>query len=122
VTTSSTEGQVIVVVDDDPPVLDSLKLLLEVAGHSVAVYASASAFLDDDAVRPACMIIDHHMPDMSGLDLIGRLRGDGINLPTLLVTGAPSPAILDQAALLGVEVLEKPVREEALLQFVSTHC
>jgi two-component system response regulator FixJ len=112
----------VAIVDDDPEVLDSLKFLLEVTGHKVAAYASAAAFLEDRDTRPACLILDHHMPQMTGLDLVARLRLEGADLPVLLITSSPSPAIIARAAQLGVEkVLEKPLDEHDLLQFLDAH-
>jgi two-component system response regulator FixJ len=135
--THDTAG-VVAVVDDDHAVLDSLKFLLEVVGYKVVTYASAQAFLNDypnaegaDGVRsdvdggigePACLIIDHHMPGMTGLALAQKLRDDKIDIPILLITGAPSPAIVIRAAELGIErVLEKPPDESDLLEFVNKH-
>jgi FixJ family two-component response regulator len=113
---------VVAVVDDDHAVLDSLKFLLEVVGYKVVTYASAKAFLDDHETGPACLIIDHHMPVMTGLELAQKLREEKIDVPILLITGAPSPAIVIRAAELGIErVLEKPPDEEDLLQFVNKH-
>ena len=74
----------VAVIDDDPAVLDSLKFLLELAGHRVAYYGSAAAFLEDRAVGHACLILDHHMPQMTGLALAARLRSEGDMLPVLL--------------------------------------
>jgi FixJ family two-component response regulator len=112
----------VAIVDDDPAVLDSLKFLLEVAGHAVAVYASAASFLEDLAVPPACLITDQQMPGMTGLELAERLRGVGVAVPVLLITGSPSPALAARAAQLGIEtVLEKPATEAELLRFVDSH-
>ena len=112
----------VAIVDDDPAVLDSLKFLLEVAGHRVATYATAASFLDHDGRRPTCLIIDQHMPEMTGLELAARLRRDDALLPIMLITGSPSPAILAKAALLGIEkVLEKPPTEGELLRFIESH-
>jgi FixJ family two-component response regulator len=112
----------VAIVDDDPGVLDSLQFLLEVAGHAVAVYASAAKFLAADGVRPACLIVDQHMPGMTGLELTERLRNEGIDVPVMLITGSPSPAIIVRAAQLGIEkVLEKPPTEDELLGFVAAH-
>ena len=116
------DGSTIAVVDDDPDVLDSLKFLLEVAGHRVTTYGSAVEFLAAGAPRPACLILDHHMPQMTGLELVGRLRRDGTRIPTLLITGSPAPSILARAAQLGVErVLEKPPAERELLSFIEAY-
>lgn len=112
----------VAIIDDDPAVLDLLKFLLELAGHKVTTYGSAAAFLEDRAARPACLILDHHMPQMTGLALAARLRGEGDMLPVLLITGSPSAAIIAKAAELGVEkVLEKPPSEKDLLSFIAVY-
>lgn len=112
----------VAIVDDDPAVLDSLRLLLEVAGHHVATYASATSFLNDSLARPACLILDQHMPQMSGLELVARLSAKGANVPVLLITGSPSATLAQRAARLGIEkVLEKPPDEAELLNFVAAH-
>lgn len=108
------------IVDDDEAVLDSMRFLLEVSGHRVAVYGSAAAFLADGNVRPACLILDHHMPQMTGLELAARLRADGVRSRIMLVTGSSSPEIRARAAKLGVTtVMEKPPDEDELLRFVA---
>jgi FixJ family two-component response regulator len=113
---------VVAVVDDDHAVLDSLKFLLEVVGYRVVTYASARAFLDNRGSVPSCLIIDHHMPVMTGLELAQKLREEKSDIPILLITGAPSPAIVIRAAELGIErVLEKPPDEDDLLAFVNKH-
>jgi two-component system response regulator FixJ len=113
---------IVAIVDDDLAVLDSLKFLLEVVGYRVSTYASANAFLSDGARNPACLIIDQHMPGMTGLELAQRLRDEGTSLPILLITGSPSPAIVARAAQLGiVNVLEKPPEEADLLNFVNAY-
>jgi two-component system response regulator FixJ len=110
------------IVDDDPAVLDSLKFLLEVVGYRVSTYASAAAFLGDGATAPTCLIIDQHMPGMTGLELAQKLRDDHDSIPILLITGSPSPAIVTRAAQLGiVNVLEKPPEEADLLNFVDAY-
>jgi len=111
---------VVALVDDDAAVRDSLKFLIELAGYGVGTYESAMAFLEDRAARPACLILDQHMPQMTGLELAARLRAEDRGLPILLVTGAPSPAIVARAAQLGiVKVLEKPPIEDDLMNFIE---
>jgi|HubBroStandDraft_6_1064221.scaffolds.fasta_scaffold731211_2 two-component system response regulator FixJ len=112
----------VAIVDDDPAVLDSLKFLLEVMGCTVAIFTSAREYLDAGEVRPACMILDQHMPQMTGLELAQKLRANGVSIPVLLITGSPSPAIVARANELGIEgVLEKPPDENDLLNFVKAH-
>jgi two-component system response regulator FixJ len=119
---NATPPGTVAIVDDDPAVLDSLKFLLEVVGYRVSTYGSAQAFLSDGAIGPSCLIIDQHMPGMTGLELAQRLRDDGAAIPILLITGSPSPAIVARAMQLGiVNVLEKPPEEDDLLGFVGAY-
>jgi two-component system response regulator FixJ len=117
-----TDDRFVAVVDDDLAVLDSLRFLLELEGHKVRTFSSAAGFLDNRAAAPACLIADQHMPGMTGLDLVARLRGEGVTIQVLLITGARSATIGARAAQLGVEtVLDKPPAEEELLRFVRSH-
>lgn len=110
----------VAIVDDDEAVRDSLQFLLATSGHVTEAFASAGEFLQSEMRHLACLILDHHMPEMTGLELLERLRDRGVGLPVVLITGSPSPAMTAQAAALGVErVLEKPLTEQDLLAFVA---
>jgi FixJ family two-component response regulator len=110
----------IAIVDDDLAVLDSLKFLLEVLGFSVRTYRSGALFLADLTTRPSRLILDQHMPGMTGLEVATSLRASGILIPILLITGARTPVILERATALGIHrVLEKPPEEDELLRFVT---
>jgi two-component system response regulator FixJ len=113
--------RLVAVVDDDDAVRDSLRFLLEIAGYAVAAYASSAQFLGIAPLdRLSCLVIDQHMPDQTGLQLVARLRADGVTLPVVLITGSPSPDLFRQARELGVaRVLEKPLDDEALLGFIE---
>ncbi len=120
--TLQTPRGAIAIVDDDPAVLDALKFLLELSGHVVETYISAQAFLEKGAGTAACLILDQHMPHMTGLELAARLRAAGETIPVLLITGSSSPAIVARAAEIGIDrVLEKPPDEDDLLGFVEAH-
>ncbi len=111
----------VAIVDDDLAVRGSLQFLLEVAGHCVVAFGSAAEFLRSELQHLACLILDHHMPQMTGLELAEKLRTDGVHIPVLLITGSPSPAIVARAAELGVRrVLEKPPSDQDLLEFVES--
>ena len=113
---------VVAIVDDDPGVLNSLKFLLEAAGYAVAAHTSAAAFLQNRGMRPCCLILDQHMPTITGLGLAARLRAEGADIPILLITAQPSPTIVARAREVGIEmVLEKPLAEDDLLNFVNAH-
>jgi two-component system, LuxR family, response regulator FixJ len=114
------ERRTVAIVDDEEAVRDSLRFLLEIIGHPVETFASAAEFLKADLRHIACLILDQHMPGMTGLELAERLHADRAGIPILLITGAPSPAIAARAAKLGINrVLEKPPTEEDLLDFIN---
>ncbi|HTB47420.1 MAG TPA: response regulator [Acetobacteraceae bacterium] len=109
------------VVDDDAAVRDSLRFLLEAANFMVVTFHSAGQFLaDSDRNDLACLLLDHHMPEMTGLELLRRLRRTRGKLPIALMTGSPSAQLSRQALELGATVvLEKPLAEQALFDFVG---
>lgn len=114
----------VAVVDDDDAVRDSLRFLLETAGFSVATFGSAAQFLDEAKISElACLVVDQHMPDQTGLQLVNSLRRRGTKLRVALMTGSPSPDLVRLANELGVaKVMEKPLDDDALLHFVETPC
>jgi FixJ family two-component response regulator len=119
---SDAERRFVAIVDDDPAVVDAVRFLLDLAGYPAIGFESASAFLAATPPHPACMILDQHMPEMTGLALVARLRETGPEIPVLLMTGSPSPAIVARAIELGVtRVLEKPPEEDDVLGFVAAH-
>jgi two-component system, LuxR family, response regulator FixJ len=119
---AQTPSREIAVIDDDAAVLESFQFMLELAGFEVETYRSAISFLERGKFTARCIILDQHMPVMTGLELTARLRADGITLPVLLITSTPSPAIVARAAEIGVDqVLQKPATEADLISFVTNH-
>jgi len=114
-------GRLVAVVDDDDAVRDSLRFLLETVGFDVATYGSAGQFLAEaNPDELACLVVDQHMPELSGLQLVMRLRHEGYALPIALITGSPSAELVRRARALGVStVLEKPLADEVLLDFIE---
>ncbi|HEX3936894.1 MAG TPA: response regulator, partial [Xanthobacteraceae bacterium] len=79
-------SHMIAVVDDDPAVRNSLKFSLELEGFTVRAYRSAAELLNADELDNCqCYVIDQRMPDMNGIDLIGKLRERRIATPAILV-------------------------------------
>jgi FixJ family two-component response regulator len=103
------------VIDDDPAVRNSLKFALEIEGFFVRLYPTGAELLGDkDMPASGCLIADYHLPGMSGLDLLARLRERNVTLPAILITTHPSAAIRDRAALAGVRLIEKPLLSDTL--------
>ncbi|HEY4116047.1 MAG TPA: response regulator FixJ [Rhizomicrobium sp.] len=112
---------IVFVVDDDPAMRDSLKLLLESSGFATHTYESALAFLASDAPgRFGCVVADIRMPEMDGLQLQEELQSRRSALPAILMTGHADVPIAVRAMKAGaVDFLEKPFDDEALLGSVQ---
>jgi FixJ family two-component response regulator len=109
---------IVIVVDDDLAVLGSLKFTFEVEGFVVYAYGSAEALLDAGAPpRRACLVLDHQLPGINGLELLNHLRERGHELPAVLIT-TPNAETNRRAALAGVSIIEKPLFGEALVDKV----
>ena len=108
----------IYVVDDDAGVLGSLRFLLETDGFEVKTFRSGMALLNAAApVGIDCLVIDYKMPDINGIDLVGRLREHHVAAPVILITGYPDENIFARAAAAGVEhVLQKPLLGDGLVK------
>ena len=107
---------IILILDDDFAVRDSLKFALQIEGFTVLTYAHPDELLQERSVpNPCCLIVDYHMPAMNGLDLIARLRERGIANSAILVTVHPDDDMRAKAADLGVPIVEKPFLGPQLL-------
>jgi two-component system, LuxR family, response regulator FixJ len=105
----------LVVLDDDAAARNSLVFLLTVEGYEVRSYSSPMELLNDANLPPFhCLIVDFHMPDMNGLDVVARLRERSHCPAAILVTSQPSAAILERATNLDVPVLVKPLHGNEL--------
>lgn len=108
------------VVDDDESVRDSLQFLLSSVDIPATTYASAQAFLDVAEGVRGCVVTDIRMPDIDGLELVRRLKGRGIELPVIVITGHGDVPLAVEAMKSGVsDFIEKPFAEDAILHAVQ---
>jgi two-component system response regulator FixJ len=111
---------VVHIVDDDEAVRQSLAFLLSTAGEAVRVYESATSFLDAlPSLQRGCLITDVRMPDMTGIELLQRLKAKSVDLPVIVITGHGDIPLAVEAMKSGaIDFIEKPFAEEAILKAV----
>jgi FixJ family two-component response regulator len=105
------------IVDDDIFVGESIRTLVESLGYEAATFESAERFLESERLpQSSCLITDLQMPGLSGLDLQGRLIGDGHCIPVIFVTAFPDEKFQVRAMRAGaVGFLSKPFDERLLI-------
>ena len=82
------DSPVVHVIDDDDAARDSLSFLLRSAKIEVRTYETASAFLESiKSLSLGCIITDVRMPEMTGIELLRRLRERGTDVPVIVITG-----------------------------------
>ena len=110
------------VIDDDPAVRDSLSFLLETAKLETRVYDSAIAFLEAlPDVTSGCVVTDVRMPEMTGIELVRRLKAQGFTLPIIMITGHADVPLAVEAMKAGVaDFIEKPFNDDILLAAIAT--
>ena len=111
---------IIYVIDDDEAVRESLEFLLKTAGIVVRGFESAKAFLDIlPQVNSGCVITDVRMPEISGIDLLRRLKKTNPDLPVIVITGHGDITLAVEAMKIGaVDFLEKPFDDDQLIAAV----
>jgi len=112
---------VIHIVDDDEAMRDSLSFLLDVQGYRARVHDSALAFLvarGDEIVD--CVVTDIRMPEMTGLELVRKLKEDGVACPVIVMTGHGDVPLAVEAMKAGVvDFIEKPFSNDDFMAAVK---
>ena len=106
------------VIDDESSVRESLSNLLRSAGLKVQAFASAQEFLTSWPLAGlSCLVLDVHLPGMSGLDLQQKLADGDAQIPIIFLTGYGDIPMSVRAIKAGaIEFLTKPFRDEDLLR------
>jgi len=113
---------VVHVIDDDHAARDSLSFLLRTAKIDVHTYESAPAFLAAIKTLPlGCIITDVRMPEMTGIELLRRLRESGNDVPVIVITGHGDIPLAVEAMKFGaVDFFEKPYDDESMVAAVRS--
>jgi DNA-binding response OmpR family regulator len=117
-------GELVLVVEDDPEVAKMLALVLERAGYTTKISSDVvGAIRLFNQKRPAAILLDLMLPDMSGLEFCRYVRRDVVKntTPIIVVSAAKSPAKVNEAMQAGADIfLDKPVSVQELRHVVSS--
>jgi FixJ family two-component response regulator len=112
----------VAIVDDDDSVRKSLARLLLANAFKIETFGSAPDFLASAGTNPPdCVLLDLHMPEMSGLDLLMHLQRTHASFPTIVVTAHNEPGLRQRCASAGASAfLVKPLNAPLLLEAIKT--
>jgi FixJ family two-component response regulator len=118
--TSAAEA-VVLIVDDDESVRESLSSLFRSVGHKVALFENASELLGKPVPEgPSCLVLDIRLPGLSGLDFQAKLAEIGNGIPVIFMTGHGDIPMSVRAMKAGaVDFLAKPFRDQDMLDAVT---
>jgi FixJ family two-component response regulator len=110
----------VAIVDDDESVRKALRRLLHARGHDADLYASGEEFIRSlSGHLPDCVLLDLHMPGMTGLDVQHYLTKSNIPVPVIIITGHDQPRGRDRCVSGGaIACLCKPLDDEILLRAI----
>jgi FixJ family two-component response regulator len=111
---------IVMIVDDDDSIRKAVRRLMKSFGFAVETFASAEEFLGSDRLaKTACLILDVHMPGMSGLQLQERLVAGDCAIPIVFITAFNDGRARAQALNAGaIGYLIKPFADEELLNCI----
>ena len=118
---SSEQQSLVAIVDDDADVRVALMRLLSSAGFVTETFASGVDFVQSVATHlPGCVVLDLHMPGLSGFEVQQELVEHHPEVPVVIVTGHDTSEARRRALSLGAKAyLSKPVDDEALLLAIN---
>ena len=113
----SQENPTIAVLDDEEQMRKALHRLLAAHGFGVVSFDTGAALLAGLPTCPCdCLVLDLHMPDVNGFDVLRSFKEQNVSLPVVVITGHDMPGNVDRVLELGVAAyLLKPVDEETLI-------
>ncbi|MCK1402814.1 response regulator [Bradyrhizobium sp. 4] len=108
----------VLVVDDDLAMLRAIKRLLQQHDYEPILFSSAQAFKSHTEFKKvACVILDIHLNDGSGIELRHDLRAAGVSVPVIYMTGNDTPSVREAALNSGcIAFLKKPFSVEELIE------
>jgi FixJ family two-component response regulator len=111
---------IVAVVDDEPPLRTMLGRVLRMAGYRVALFAAGEELLAALQSQPlACVVLDVHMPGLTGLEVHARLRAARCDVPVIFVTASDDAELDGATRKLAASLLRKPFSSDELVRAVG---
>lgn len=108
---------VVLIVDDDPTVLELLQHVLAELDCEVRTAPDGASALQAVREGPDLLILDRMLPDADGVELLGRLRAEGIEAPAIIITAHPTiETAIDALGHHAVHYLAKPFTPAELIE------
>lgn len=112
----------IYVVDDSAEIRETIAALLRLGQLDVQLFSSATEFLslEKEFEQDDCLVLDNHMPGLSGLDLQAELQVRGVDIAIVFISGNSKPADVVRAVKGGAyQFLQKPFTRAELMDSIS---
>ena len=123
--TTTDYAATVLIVDDDPAIIDATVMLLKIEGFDVqsALHGDEALAKIEDGLRPDIVVSDYRLPGLNGIEVVRRIRHlVGEDLPTILITGDTSAKEITAANLARCTVLHKPINSERLISLIHESC
>ena len=123
--TTTNYAATVLVVDDDPAIIDSTVMLLKSEGFDVqsALNGDDALAKVEDGLRPDVVVSDYRLPGQNGIEVVRRIRNlVGEDLPTILITGDTSAKDIAAANLARCTVIHKPISSDRLISLIHESC
>ena len=111
----------VLVLEDDTALLSALQFALEAEGYDVRTFSNQMQMLtgQDIVSSASCLVVDYKLSPLNGLEVFALLQGRGLKAPAILITSSPDTQCIEEAARLGVELVEKPLLTDALSRKIA---
>ena len=111
----------ILLAEDDAGSRGTMTEVLIALGHDVVAAVSSGVHAADKAreMKPDAVILDVHMPETSGVELLEELRRKGVGAPAVIMSGRGDHAIGEAAKRLGATMLAKPPDDDILMDLIA---
>lgn len=115
-------GKTVLIVEDDPAILDVLQIVFERKGFRVLAHQDGAALLRNEFEKPDIFLIDKQLSGVDGLDVCRNLRSNGETSHIPIIILSASPHVYNNAIAAGADnFIEKPFSNKDVLDMVAQY-